>query len=175
MLRKRPCEGRNPSPFSILFVTILSVVSCMGLVPIKSEKQIESLAGIQKVYVIVNIGLSREGPTRRGLQAKVESSLEEGGLSILRDIEEEKMASVPILNIDISIWKNAVDPYIYFAHANFYQPVHLARDSKFQTQAATWRARLIGAGNIDGITRDVEKIAKIFVKDHKKAKKITKK
>ena len=155
----------------LIVLTIFLVFACMGFGPVPGKSQTESLAGVKSVYVIVNIGISREGPTRKGLQEEVETQLREGGIQVLQDLEEEVKGTVAIFNVDVAIWKNGNDPYVYFVTADLFQPVQLFRDEQFKTQAATWQSKSIGSGMVDRIREDVAKVSQSFVKNVQKANK----
>ena len=147
----------------LLLLTLISILSCIGMVPVNDETQIESLAGIQRVYVIVNIGLSIDGPTRKSLQEEVERQLRDGGIQVLQYVQGTVIPSVPIFNVEVAIWRNAENAYIYFVNANLFQPVHLVRNEQFMTQAMTWQSKNIGSGMLVHIHKVVAKLSEKFV------------
>lgn len=157
--------GLNPLVFGAIFF----LIPCLGFGPLKFDEQQLSLAGIEKIQVVVKIGLSREGPTRQSLQDEVEKELVEGGVHIVQDVDEKEGegGSLPVLYVEVAVWKNGENPYVYFVGANLYQLVHLDRNDGIKTQAATWQASLIGEGTIERIRDDVARIAKSFASQFK--------
>lgn len=170
MLSGELVRSESSSPIVLLLV-VFFILPCLGMGPVKTETQIESLAGIQSVYVKVNIGLSIEGPTRMSLQEEVEMQLRDGGIQILQYVEGKVNPSVPIFHVEVAIWRNAENMYVYFVNANVFQPVHLVWNEKYLTQAITWQSKVIGSGKLAHIKKDVAKASKNFVLNVQRANK----
>lgn len=162
MLFKRLGRGVNSSPI-IFWLTIISTLPFIGMHPVENETQIKSLAGITSVQVIVNIGLSKEGPTRKSLQEEVERELRDGGIQVLQYVEGKEKPSMPIFHVEVAIWRNVENAYVYFVNANLFQSVHLVRNEQMITQAVTWQSKTIGSGTLIHINKDVAKVSKNFV------------
>lgn len=153
----------------VLYVLVLIMVfPCLGLGLLERESQIESLVGVEGVQVVINIGLSQEGPTKQGLQEQIERQIREGGLQVLKPLREDSEFYQSTLLLEVAIWKGENKPYIYFIYANLFQPVRLLGSDSSDTLGATWQAGLVGEGGIDGIREDVSKVVKGFLFHHKK-------
>ena len=162
---------RVGSNLTVFLLTLIWVLPCLGKAPVKAESQIESLAGIHSVHVLVDIGLSKKGPTRKILQEEVERQLHESSIQVIPYGEGVVTPSVPTFHVEVAVWKNAENTYVYFVNANVYQAVHLVRNEQILTQASTWQSKVIGLGMLDHIQKDVAKVSKKFILNVQRANK----
>ena len=156
------CSSRN-----MVFLLILLLFTSLGFGPLTDSQQGKSLVGVQHVQVVVQIGVSLEGPTRQGLQEEVEKQLRNSGILVVAENKEQEELVYPSLYIEVAMWKGRSESYIYFVSAHFYQGVQLMRGKQLKTQAATWQEGLIGEGDLNQIRKDVAKVTKIFLAGHK--------
>jgi hypothetical protein len=146
----------------------LVIVPMFGFGPLTPREEDKSLAGIQSIQVVVNIGISKGGPTKQALQVEVENLFLEEGIQIIQGANEGKLSSYPAFYVEVAMLKSGKTPYKYFVNANFYQPVQLNRTRNIITQAATWQVGVIGEGDLATIREEVAGITKNFLVRYKK-------
>ena len=130
----------------------------------------ETLLGIKELFVVVNIGLSRSGPTQTKLQDLVEQKLSSLGLVVHSREEYEEESPVPSLHIDVAIVKGNSNSPTFFVTMQFYQVVNLEQEGEvIKPSAVTWEVASMGVGGIESIQEKIEDLSEVFLMDYRAA------
>ena len=154
---------------SIFYCAIYSaVLHSAGLAnkPTEPSHQKESLKGLKEMIFEVNIGLSREGPTREKLNSIVERQFRKAGIRVFRKEKDVNLGNVPFFLIEVSILKSGKRPYAYFVMGQLRQKVILDRHKEITTFSPTWHMGIIREGDLENISEDVKRVTNFYLRDY---------
>ena len=157
----------------VLRLCLVVVFSCT-FVPLPSasakqlidENQKNTLRGLEQVRLVVNIGLSLEGPTKKRFWKEIEEQLKGIPIRVLPE-ESDESNSLPALFVDIAVLKTDRRTFFFLATARLYQQVLLNRDANISGPGITWRSWVIGEGNIENIRQKVRTVMDRFMSDYR--------
>ena len=150
--------------FVLTFVQVPSVSAKRFI----DENQEDTLRGLGQVRLVVNIGLSLEGPTKQGLWKDIAEQLKAIPIRVLpEDMEESNW--LPALFVDIAVLKTSRQNFFFLATARVYQQVSLHRDANIHAPGITWRYWLVGEGGMENIRERVKVVMDRFISDFQAA------
>jgi len=138
----------------------------------------QSLQGLEGVHVIVRkLPLEIEGKalTRKGLREAVESKLKKAKIKVLSTMECLSTKGGPSLDVDLKVSKPSKplkesSGYIYTIDVRLAQGIYLARDSKINMHADTWKVKDYGqALKLDEIKNHVMDMIDRFISSYQAA------
>ena len=148
----------------VIVVYTMALVSSVSAKQLIHENQEATLQELSQVRLVVNIGLSLEGPIKQGLWKDTEQQLQEIPIRVLPE-DSEGPNELPALIVDVAVLKTTRRTFFFLATARLYQQVLLARDAKISSPGITWRYWLIGEGDIDNIRERVKMVVSRFISD----------
>ncbi|MDT7040986.1 hypothetical protein [Candidatus Nitronereus thalassa] len=163
-------SGKNVSRLGLYLVFCVLFIFSFDLA-FGSEKRPapkETLLGIKELFVLVNIGLSRSGPTQTKLQDLVEQKVSSLGLVVHSKDEYEEESLIPSLHINVAIIKGENNFHTFFVTIKLYQIVSLEQEGKVSNPSAvTWEVASMGVGGIESIQEKVEDLSEVFLMDYR--------
>lgn len=159
-------------PRGVIVFTLCSVAG-MFVPSVNAEhfieiEQRETLRGLSEMGLEVNLGFSREGPSRRLLRRDIEQKLHQLPIRILPETENDS-TQFPAFVIDVSVLKTGDHSYFFLATARVYQEVMLDRDRDIAMPAVTWKNWKLGDGNFSNIRETVSELVRRFIDDYRGA------
>ena len=148
--------------FIVWTFVLVSSVSAKRLI---EENQKDTLQGLDQVRLVVNIGISLDGPTRQSIWKDIEEQLKEIPIRVLPEDSRES-DWLPALYVDIAMLKTTHRTFFFLATARLYQDISLNRDANIHSPGITWRYWLIGEGDVGGIKERVKMVMSRFISDY---------
>lgn len=152
---------------AVVLVGLLLSEPCSGHSVVEDQDQEKSLQGIKEVSVSVNIGISRDGPTRQLLQNTVENILREGGVTVRTEDDQPDTNRFPSFCVDVAVFKDSSTSYAFFVTGRLFQRVLLAHLNNVETYGATWNIGTIGSGGVDKILQKVQLVTTEFLRSYR--------
>lgn len=151
---------------SLAVIKLTNPIPCFAHSVVTDQKQEDSLNGIKTIMVTVNVGFSLDGPTNRLFQNEVERIISQTGLVIKPKSEVLESESLPSFCVDVSVFKESSNSYIFFIIGRLNQKVLLVRDGSNIGFATTWTVGAIGSGGTDQMLEKVQDVTEAFARDY---------
>jgi hypothetical protein len=131
-----------------------------------SRQTLRGLDGVHVVIEFVNPEIVGDGLTQDRLQADVELQLQEAGITVLSEAENQTTPGRPLMYMNVNILKYKYIPaYIYNIRLELVQDVYLVRSSNVKIGGVTWSINTAGiVPKLNDIKTSMENLVDYFAK-----------